>query len=73
MTECDPMWAIIPARPFDSITPADSPVAMLPMRGSSARWDLVSRISGVPENALIDMQIGDELPARNDSIVRRIR
>jgi hypothetical protein len=47
-------------------------VEVLPMRGRSRNWVMLSRFTGVSEDDLIAMEIGDEYEARNNSIVRRV-
>ena len=60
-------WALVPRNPFESI--GNKHVFMLPMRGATDNIDLAARFSGVDPLALIDMNMGDELPTR-DGVIR---
>jgi hypothetical protein len=67
----EPIWEIIPREPFTNIS-TNPAVEVLPMRGRSRNWVMLSRFTGVSEDDLIAMEIGDEYEARNNSIVRRV-
>jgi hypothetical protein len=66
------IFALIPREPFTPIN-ASSNVQVLPIRGCTKSLNLASRFSGVSIEMLECMDIGDEMEARNNSVIRRIK